>query len=154
LGRRGGARHDSSRPDGQWRCGNRPEEGDEGGVGRVGCKGRVGWMTGWAGFGNGKRKWKNGVGLGCEGRLGRSQIGLLRKIENCFLNLCFKEMGFKSKVLNISKPNLYYIQNRIKSNQLFGTFSNLEIDLNNQIQINTLNGGLLNWLRKIFRSKV
>jgi hypothetical protein len=53
-------------------------------------------------------------------------------------------MGFKSKVLNISKPNLYYIQNRIKSNQLFGTFSNLEIDLNNQIQINTLNGGLLN----------
>jgi hypothetical protein len=48
----------------------------------------------------------NGVGLGCEGRLGRIQIRPPRKIENCFLNFCFKEMGFKSKVLNISKPNL------------------------------------------------
>jgi hypothetical protein len=48
----------------------------------------------------------------------------------------FKEMGSKSKVLNISQPNLNWIQNRIKSNQLFGTFSNLEIskiDLNNEI---------------------
>jgi hypothetical protein len=35
--------------------------------------------------------------------------------------------------LNIFKPNLNWIQNRIKSNQLFGTFSNLGIDLNNQI---------------------
>jgi hypothetical protein len=43
------------------------------------------------------------------------------------LNFCFKEMGFKSKVLNISKLNLNWIQNRIKSNQLFGCFSNLEI---------------------------
>jgi hypothetical protein len=46
------------------------------------------------------------------------------------------EMGSKSKVLYISKPNLNWIQNRIKSNQLFGTFSNLEIseiDLNNEI---------------------
>jgi hypothetical protein len=51
-------------------------------------------------------------------------------------------MGSKSKVLNISKPNLNWIQNRIKSNQLFGTFSNLKIDLNNQIQINALNGVL------------
>jgi hypothetical protein len=45
-------------------------------------------------------------------------------------------MGSKSKVLNISQPNLNWIQNRIKSNQLFGTFSNLEIleiDLNNEI---------------------
>jgi hypothetical protein len=31
-------------------------------------------------------------------------------------------MGFKSKVLNISKPNLNWIQDRIKSNQLFGPF--------------------------------
>jgi hypothetical protein len=31
----------------------------------------------------------------------------------------FKEMGSKSKVLNISKPNLNWIQNRIKWNQLF-----------------------------------
>jgi hypothetical protein len=45
-------------------------------------------------------------------------------------------MGSKSKVLNISQPNLNWIQNRIKSNQLFETFSNLkisEIDLNNEI---------------------
>jgi hypothetical protein len=70
---------------------------------------------------------QNGVGLGCEGRLGRIQIGPLRKIEICFLNLCFNEMGFKSKVLNISKSNFNWIQNRIKSNQLFGPFSNLEI---------------------------
>jgi hypothetical protein len=40
----------------RWRHGIGPEEGDEGGAGRVGCKGRVGWMTGWAGFRNGKRK--------------------------------------------------------------------------------------------------
>jgi hypothetical protein len=70
---------------------------------------------------------ENGVGLGYEGRFGRIQIRLLRKIENYFLNFCFKEMGFKSKVLNISKLNLNWIQNRIKSNQLFGCFSNLEI---------------------------
>jgi hypothetical protein len=70
---------------------------------------------------------EDGVGLGYEGCLGRIQIGPLRKIENCFSNFCFKEMGFKSKVLNISKPNLNWIQNRIKSNQLFGPFSNLEI---------------------------
>jgi hypothetical protein len=49
---------------------------------------------------------ENGVGLGCEGRLGRIQIGPLRKIEKYFFNLCFKEMGLKSKVLNISKINL------------------------------------------------
>jgi hypothetical protein len=49
---------------------------------------------------------KNGVGLGYEGRLSRIQIGPLRKIENCFSNISFKEMGFKSKVLNIFKPNL------------------------------------------------
>jgi hypothetical protein len=38
----------------------------------------------------------------------------------------FKEMRFKSKVLNISKPNLNWIKNGIKSNQLFGNFSNLK----------------------------
>jgi hypothetical protein len=67
------------------------------------------------------------VRLGCEGRLCRIQIGPLRKIENCFLNFGFKEMGFKSKVLNIFKPNLNWIQNRIKLNHLFGPLSNLEI---------------------------
>jgi hypothetical protein len=51
LGRGGGARRDCSRLDGRWCHGIRPEEGDEG-VGRVGCKGRVGRMTGWAGFRN------------------------------------------------------------------------------------------------------
>jgi hypothetical protein len=61
-----------------------------------------------------------------EGRLGRIQIGSLRKIENCFSNFCFQETGFKSKVLNIFKPNLNWIQNRIKLNQLFGPFSNLD----------------------------
>jgi hypothetical protein len=71
---------------------------------------------------------ENGVGLDCEGRLGQIQIGPLRKIENYFFsNFCFKEMRFKSKVLNIFKPNLNWIKNRIKSNQLFGPFSNLEI---------------------------
>jgi hypothetical protein len=70
---------------------------------------------------------ENGVGLGCEGRLRRIQIGPLRKIENYFSNFYFKKIEFKSKVLNISKPNLNWIQNRIKSNQLFGPFSNMEI---------------------------
>jgi hypothetical protein len=52
----GGARRDSSRPDGRSWCDIELEEEDEGGAGRVGCKGRVGWMTKWASFGNGKRK--------------------------------------------------------------------------------------------------
>jgi hypothetical protein len=76
---------------------------------------------------------ENGVWLGYEGRLSRIQIRPPRKIENSVFNFYFKEMGFKSKVLNISKPNLNWMQNRMKSNQLFGPFSNLEIDLNNQI---------------------
>jgi hypothetical protein len=46
-GHRGGARHDGTRSDGQWRHGIGPEEGDEGGVGRVGCKGRVGQFRKW-----------------------------------------------------------------------------------------------------------
>jgi hypothetical protein len=48
-----------------------------------------------------------------------------------FLNLnqefWFKEKEFKSKVLNISKPNLKGIHNRINSNKLFGEFSHLVI---------------------------
>jgi hypothetical protein len=80
-----------------------------------------------------ENKNENGVWLGYEGRLSRIQIRPPRKIENSFFNFYFKEMGFKSKVLNISKPNLNWMQNRMKSNQLFGPFSNLEIDLNNQI---------------------
>jgi hypothetical protein len=57
VGGGGGARCDGSRPDRWWRRVIGPEEGDEGGEGRVGCKGRVGQMTGWASFKNGKRKW-------------------------------------------------------------------------------------------------
>jgi hypothetical protein len=53
-GRGGRARRDGSRPDGWWRCDIGPEEGDEGGAGRVGCEGRMGQMTGWASFRNGK----------------------------------------------------------------------------------------------------
>jgi hypothetical protein len=34
---------------------------------------------------------------------------------------------FKIRGLNIFKPNLNYLQNKIKSNQIFGNFSNLEI---------------------------
>jgi hypothetical protein len=56
LGRGGSAQRDGSRPDGRWGRGIGPEEGDEGGAGRVGCKERVGRMTGWVSFGNGKRK--------------------------------------------------------------------------------------------------
>jgi hypothetical protein len=120
-GRGGGTQCDDSRPDGRWLCGIGPKEGDEGRADQVGSRSEM------------ENKNENGVGLGCEGHLGQIQIGPLRKIENCFSNFCFKEMGFKSKVLNISKPNLNYIENRIKSNQLFGPFSNMEIDLNNQI---------------------
>jgi hypothetical protein len=46
-GRRGDARRDGSQPDGRWRCGIGPEEGDEGGAGRVGCKGQVGRFQKW-----------------------------------------------------------------------------------------------------------
>jgi hypothetical protein len=54
-GRGGGAWRDDSRPDGRWRRGIGPQEGDKGGVGRVGCKGRVSRMTRWANFKNGER---------------------------------------------------------------------------------------------------
>jgi hypothetical protein len=93
---------------------------------------KAGWAR-WQGGPVSKMENENGVGLGCERRLGWIQIGPLRKIEKCFSNFCFKEMGFKSKVLIISKPNLNWIQNRIKSNHLFGPLANLEIDLNNQM---------------------
>jgi hypothetical protein len=58
----------------------------------------------------------NGVGLGCHGNRAEMRFGLPAKNRNFFANFCFKEMGFKSKVLNIFKPNLNWIQNRIKSN--------------------------------------
>jgi hypothetical protein len=47
---RGGGAHDGSRPDERWWYSIGPEEGDEGGAGRVGR------ITGWADFGNGKQK--------------------------------------------------------------------------------------------------
>jgi hypothetical protein len=40
---------------------------------------------------------ENGVGLGCEGRLGRIQIGPLRKIENCFFEFVFQGNGIQIK---------------------------------------------------------
>jgi hypothetical protein len=40
---------------------------------------------------------ENGVGLGCGGRLGRIQIGPLRKIENCFLEFSFQGNGIQIK---------------------------------------------------------
>jgi hypothetical protein len=54
MGSGGGFRHDGSWPDRRWRHGIGPEGGDEGGAGQVGGKGRLGRMTGWAGFRNGK----------------------------------------------------------------------------------------------------
>jgi hypothetical protein len=47
-------RRNDSRSDGRWQRDIGPEEGDEGGVGRVCCKGRVGPMTRWPSLGNGK----------------------------------------------------------------------------------------------------
>jgi hypothetical protein len=40
---------------------------------------------------------ENGVGLGCGGRLGRIQIGPLRKIENCFFEFLFQGNGIQIK---------------------------------------------------------
>jgi hypothetical protein len=54
LGRGDSAQRDGSRPNRRWRLGIGPEVGDKGGADRVGCKGRVGRMTGRAGFRNGK----------------------------------------------------------------------------------------------------
>jgi hypothetical protein len=44
-----------------------------------------------------ENKNENGVGLGCEGRLGRIQIGPLRKIENCFFEFVFQGNGIQIK---------------------------------------------------------
>jgi hypothetical protein len=81
-------------------------------------------------------KRKPEITYGLQRSTGRIEMGRERKNIMIFTIFRFKEMRSKSKVLNISKPNLNWIQNRIKSNQLFGTFSNLEIseiDLNNEI---------------------
>jgi hypothetical protein len=81
-------------------------------------------------------KRKPEITYGLQRSTGRIEMGRERKNIIIFTIFRFKEMRSKSKVLNISKPNLNWIQNRIKSNQLFGTFSNLEIseiDLNNEI---------------------
>jgi hypothetical protein len=40
----------------------------------------------------------------------------------------FIKMDSSQRDLNIFKPNLNWIQNRVKSNQLFRTFSNPGID--------------------------
>jgi hypothetical protein len=111
--------------------GFRAGRGREGVVGWAGPKGRVDWARWWASEG-GIFKEKE---LGCHGYRAELILGCAEKKKKVF-RFWFKEMGSKSKVLNISKPNLNWIQNRIKSNQLFGTFSNLEIleiDLNNEI---------------------
>jgi hypothetical protein len=81
-------------------------------------------------------KRKPEITYGLQRSTGRIEMGRERKNIIIFTIFRFKEMRLKSKVLNISKPNLNWIQNRIKSKQLFGTFSNLEIseiDLNNEI---------------------
>jgi hypothetical protein len=94
--------------------------------GQVGWDGLLRWQTR-------KMKRKPEITDGLQGSMGRIEMGRERKNIIVFTIFWFKEMGSKSKVLNISKPNLNWIQNRIKSNQLFRTFFNLEIDLNNQI---------------------
>jgi hypothetical protein len=53
-------------------------------------------MTGWAGFKMENEK-ENGVGLGYKVRLGRIQIGPLRKIENYFFELPFQGNGIQIK---------------------------------------------------------
>jgi hypothetical protein len=40
---------------------------------------------------------ENGVGLGYEGRLGRIQIGPLRKVENCFFEFLLQGNGIQIK---------------------------------------------------------
>jgi hypothetical protein len=40
---------------------------------------------------------ENGVGLGCEGHLGRIQIGPPRKIENCMFKFLFQGNGIQIK---------------------------------------------------------
>jgi hypothetical protein len=57
-------------------------------------------------------------------------------------------LGFKNqRIQNIFKLKFELGYTKINLNKLFGDFSNLElleIDLNNQIEIKTLNGRLLN----------
>jgi hypothetical protein len=44
-----------------------------------------------------ENKNENGVGMGYVGRLGRIQIGPLRKIENCFFEFLFQGNGIQIK---------------------------------------------------------
>jgi hypothetical protein len=48
-------------------------------------------------------------------------IGMVAEID---FELIQGFLEFKSKALNIFKPNLNWVQNRINSNNLFGNFSN------------------------------
>jgi hypothetical protein len=103
-----------------WRRRFRQKEGEEG-AGRMAR--REVDQAAWAGWQVG-RFWEKVIELGSAAMEIRPKWDLRcqRKIEIGFANFWFKEMGFKSKVLNISKPNLNWIQNRIKSNHLFENF--------------------------------
>jgi hypothetical protein len=61
------------------------------------------------------------TGWAARGFWAKITSGRLRKIKIVF-NFLIQGNGFKSKDLNISKPNLNWIQNRINSNQLSRTF--------------------------------
>jgi hypothetical protein len=71
LGRGGGAQRDGSRSNGRRRLG-RPREGDKGGAGRVGCKGRVGRMPLGPAWRENKKRKRDGL----QGRLGQNDFGL------------------------------------------------------------------------------
>jgi hypothetical protein len=90
--------------------------------------GRAGWASELVGQFSAKMKRKSKQKwLGCQGYLGRNRFWAAERNINCFFEFWVKELEFKSIVLNVSKSNLNWIQNRIKSNQLFGNFSNLKI---------------------------
>jgi hypothetical protein len=70
----------------------------------------------WAGIGISKENWD-----GLPWPLGRIDGLNRRACRNCF-QIYFKDFDLNQRVLNIFKPNLNWIQNRINSNQLFRTF--------------------------------
>jgi hypothetical protein len=111
-------------------------------LGRFGLKG-----LSWA-------RWKtNGKWTGCSGSFGPNWQCAAGKTFFKFIQ------GFwiqNSKIQILLNQILNWDQTKIKLNKLFEDFSNLDlkIDSNIQIQTKALNGGLLIWFRKRFQNEI
>jgi hypothetical protein len=84
----------------------------------VGRLGHLDWKERWAGL-KIKTKEISGTGLGCKGTRAKMENGLEGLVSELI-----QGFGLKSRILNFFKSNYELDLNKMKSNQLFGNFSN------------------------------